>query len=47
MKTYWYDAAYELLDQREGKSVLHQTLNKHFIFHGAESYYRLITRRGR
>ena len=47
MKTYWYDAAYEMLDQREGKSVLHQTLNKHFIFHGAESYYRLITRRGR
>ena len=31
----------------KGKSVLHQTLNKHFIFHGAESYYRLITRRGR
>ena len=47
IKIYWYEAAYEMLQQREEKSVLHQTLNKHFIFHGAESYYRLITRRGR
>ena len=47
IKVYWHDAAYEMLQQREEKSVLHQTLNKHVIFHGAESYYRLITRRGR
>ena len=47
IKVYWYDSAYEMLQQREEKSVLHQTLDRHILFHGAESYYRLITRKGR
>lgn len=47
IKVFWYNSAYEMLQQREEKSVLHQTLNKHILFHGAELYYRLITRRGR
>ena len=47
VKVYWHDSAYEMLQQREEKSVLHQTLDRHVLFHGAESYYRLITRKGK
>ena len=47
IRVYWYESAYEMLQQPEKKSVLHQTFDKHILFHGAESYYRLIARGGR
>ena len=44
---HWYETAYEMLEKREEGSLLHEVLNKHLIFHGAESFYRLLARRGR
>lgn len=36
------DSAYEMLAKREGKNLLNETLNKHILVFGAESYYRIL-----
>jgi hypothetical protein len=36
------ESVYEMLGRREQLNVMNETLNKHIILFGAESYYRLI-----
>lgn len=36
------ESAYEMLSKRDQTNVMNETLNKHLIVFGAESYYRLL-----
>ena len=36
------ESAYEMLQKREQKNLLNETLNKHIIIFGAENYYRIL-----
>jgi len=39
-----YESVYEMLSKREERNVMNELLNKHIIIHGAELFYRLISR---
>lgn len=39
-----FQSALEMLSQREQLNVMNRSLDKHIIFHGAETYYGLITK---
>ncbi len=36
------ESAYEMLSKRDQTNVMNETLNKHLIIFGAESYYRML-----
>ncbi|MFH1669757.1 MAG: hypothetical protein ABIA62_07560 [Candidatus Woesearchaeota archaeon] len=38
------ESVYEMLAKREKLNVMNEVLNKHLIFHGAETFYRLVDR---
>ena len=38
------ESVYEMLAKREQLNVMNEVLNKHLIFHGAETFYRLLDR---
>jgi hypothetical protein len=42
--TISYESVYEMLTKREKINVMNEVLNNHLIMHGAELFYRLLTR---
>jgi len=36
------ESVYEMLAKREQKNAMNETLNKHVLLFGAESYYRML-----
>ena len=36
------ESAYEMLNKRDSVNILNETLNKHILLYGAESYYRIL-----
>jgi hypothetical protein len=39
-----HESVYEMLAKRDTLNVMNEILNKHIIFHGAETFYRLLTK---
>lgn len=39
-----HDSVYEMLNRRDQLNILNQVLNKHVLVHGAEAFYRMLSK---
>ena len=39
-----FESVYEMLAKRDQRNLMNEVLNKHIIMHGAETFYRLVTK---
>ena len=44
INAHWHESVYDMLEKRDGKNLMIRVLDRHLIFHGAETFYRLLAK---